>query len=163
MDFLGHENIVEVAVFAPPNSYPSIRELAGLSTSDKSKTPGLFIATGARDKTIKLWDAMTGQVLRNFTGHDNWVRALVFHPNGKFLLSAADDKTIRVWDLKTGRCTKTVEAHSHFVQCMAWGGSKALPPVDGAASTNGDAEQSEKRINVIATGSVDQSIKIWTP
>lgn len=152
-----------------------------LQTTDRSKMPGLFIATGARDKTIKLWDASTGQVLRNLvsgfscfhaarrystalekTGHDNWVRALVFHPTGKFLLSAADDKTIRVWDLKTGRCTKTVEAHSHFVQCMSWGAAKPTPTADGVTK-NGEEDAGEKRINVLATGSVDQSVKIWTP
>ncbi|KAG9015100.1 protein with putative role during mitosis [Tulasnella sp. JGI-2019a] len=162
MDFLGHENIVEVAIFAPVAAYPSIRELAGLSSTDRSKSPGLFIATGARDKTIKLWDAMTGQILRNLTGHDNWVRALVFHPTGKFLLSAADDKTIRVWDLKTGRCTKTVEAHSHFVQCMTWGRTKPAVPTNGATKS-GEEDPGEKAINVLATGSVDQSVKIWTP
>ncbi|KAG8877384.1 protein with putative role during mitosis [Tulasnella sp. 331] len=166
MDFLGHENIVEVAIFAPISTYPSIRELAGLSdvpkSTDRSKAPGLFVATGARDKTIKLWDATSGQILRNLTGHDNWVRALVFHPTGKFLLSAADDKTIRVWDLKTGRCTKTVEAHSHFVQCMSWGGAKSAASAAGAPR-NGEEESGENRINVLATGSVDQSVKIWTP
>jgi WD40 repeat protein len=35
-------------------------------------------------------------------GHDNWIRALVFHPSGKYLLSASDDKTIKVWELNTG-------------------------------------------------------------
>ncbi|KAJ7455313.1 hypothetical protein B0H11DRAFT_1874845 [Mycena galericulata] len=50
--------------------------------------------TGARDKTIKLWDTASGQLLRNLPGHDNWVRALAFHPSGKFLLSASEDKTI---------------------------------------------------------------------
>lgn len=33
MEFLGHENVVEVAVFAPPAAYSSIRELASLNVS----------------------------------------------------------------------------------------------------------------------------------
>ena len=48
------------------------------------------------------------------TGHDNWVRGLLFHPGGKYLLSCSDDKTLRVWDIKNKRNTKTIEAHSHF-------------------------------------------------
>ena len=98
-------------------------------------------------------------------GHDNWVRALVFHPTGKFLLSASDDYTIRVWELATGRCVKTVQAHGHFVTCLAWG--RQAPSQSGdAAKTNGvgDGHQEvEKFVNVVASGSVDQTIKVWLP
>ncbi|SCZ96877.1 BZ3500_MvSof-1268-A1-R1_Chr4-1g06810 [Microbotryum saponariae] len=171
----GHDHVIEVAVFAPIAAYPAIRELAGL-TSPKgadAKTVGAFAATGSRDKTIKLWDTQSGQCLKTFVGHDNWVRALVFHPSGKFLLSASDDKTIRTWDLVTGRCSKTLEAHSHFVTCLAWGRA----PAPGSSSTatngtttngmgkNGTSEASTETIqyvNVVATGSVDQSVKVST-
>lgn len=95
-------------------------------------------------------------------GHDNWIRALAFHPSGKYLLSASDDKTVRVWELSTGRCMKTVDAHNHFVTTLAWGRqSTSGAPVNG---TNGDVTvEAEKLVNVIATGSVDQTIKIWLP
>jgi hypothetical protein len=96
------------------------------------------------------------------SGHDNWLRALVFHPNGKYLLSASDDKTIRVWDLVSGRCTKTVEAHGHFVTCLSWG--RALVSGGGAdEGANGTGEKVERRVNVIATGSVDQTVKVRLP
>jgi hypothetical protein len=109
-------------------------------------------------------------------GHDNWVRALVFHPNGKFLLSASDDKTVRIWELATGRCSKTIEAHAHFVTCMSWGRTTiAGPAQNGATSTIGQdgqaqvqmqmqATQPERRlVNVLATGSVDQVglVRMW--
>lgn len=95
-------------------------------------------------------------------GHDNWIRSLVFHPSGKFLLSASDDKTIRIWDLVTGRCTKTVDAHGHFVTCMAWGRAVS----GGSAETNGSSGKevdTRRVVNVLATGSVDQTVKVWTP
>lgn len=94
---------------------------------------------------------------------DNWVRALVFHPSGKFLLSASDDKTIRTWDLVTGRCLKVLEAHSHFVTTMSWG--RAAAPGAGAngaanGADGGAARESAMLVNVVATGSVDQTIKV---
>lgn len=52
------------------------------------------------------------------TGHDNWVRGIIFHPGGKFLLTASDDKTLRTWDLANKRNSKTIEAHSHFVTSL---------------------------------------------
>lgn len=170
-----------------------------------------YVATGSRDKSIKIWDATNGQLLKTLVRRalandlarmilttlvphrlavrlfpsnslsrssadvyfllldDNWVRALVFHPSGKFLLSASDDKTLRTWDLLTGRCIKTLEAHDHFVTCLAWG--KAPGPGAGAAASNGSngvngngtAPAVVQAVNVIATGSVDQTIRIWTP
>ncbi|ORX40139.1 WD40-repeat-containing domain protein [Kockovaella imperatae] len=167
MEFRGHEHVVECAVFAPTAAHAAIRELAGLQSTAadaRAKTPGSYSATGSRDKTIKLWDTQSGQCLYTFNGHDNWIRALVFHPMGKHLLSASDDKTIKVWDLTNGRCVKTVDAHAHFVTCMTWG--RAV--IGGDASVqNGDPKANittePRRINVIATGSVDQTVKIWTP
>lgn len=64
MELRGHENVVETIVFAPVNAYPAIRELGGI-VGDRSKQPGLYAATGGRDKFIKLWDASTGQLIRN--------------------------------------------------------------------------------------------------
>lgn len=65
-------------------------------------------------KNIRIWDVNAGICLITLTGHDNWVRGVVFHPGGKFLVSAGDDKTLRVWDLTHKRCMKTLEAHKHF-------------------------------------------------
>ncbi|KAG0175066.1 protein with putative role during mitosis [Apophysomyces sp. BC1015] len=140
MDFRGHDHVVECAIFAPINAYPYIQELIG----DESKSrdpgvPGYYVVTGSRDKTIKLWDSGSGQLLATLVGHDNWVRGLVVHPSGKYLLSASDDKTIKIWDLKTGRCMKTLEAHAHFVTCISY---CQISPV-------------------VATGSVDQTVKVW--
>ncbi|KAK0567867.1 Lissencephaly-1 [Tilletia horrida] len=140
---------------------------------ERSRAPNQFVATGSRDKTIRIWDASSGQCLRTLHGHDNWIRALVFHPNGKALLSASDDKSVKVWDLATGRCTRTLDAHAHFVTHLAWGRARvdtgAAPAPDGAGAANGNgsaaaAAGGEKRVvNVLATASVDLTVRIWTP
>jgi len=109
--------------------------------SKKDKGPAkVFLATGSRDKLIKIFDAREGKLITTLIGHDNWVREIVFHPNGKYLLSTSDDKSLRIWDLMTGRCIKKItDAHEHFVSCIDF---------------------SEKYF-VCATGSVDETIKLW--
>lgn len=58
-----------------------------------------FIATGSRDKKIRIFEAKSGRLVLTLVGHDNWITDIHFHPSGKFLISTADDKSIRIWDL----------------------------------------------------------------
>ncbi|KAH9974741.1 dynein regulator [Lactifluus volemus] len=128
----GHDNVVESAVFMPVSCIPAIRELLGQraqpSVPDNANIS--YAATSSRDKTIKIWDALRGQLL----------------------LSAADDHTIRIWELKTGRCIRKIEAHERFVSSLAWGRQTI------SSDTNGKAGSSSAPLlmNVIASASSDQ-------
>jgi len=109
-------------------------------TLSKSTNYPNFVISASRDKTIKIWNATTGECINTLLGHDNWVRGLAFHHSGKYIYSCSDDKSIRIWDLRTGKNTKKIlDAHSHFVSTIA----------------------SNPRYLVIATGSVDTSVKVW--
>ena len=165
---LGHENYIECCVFAPPTSYEHLATLAGLKKPPPSSSSSEFVATGARDKTIKLWDSR-GRLIKTLVGHDNWVRDLVFHPGGKYLFSVADDKTIRCWDLaQEARLVKTIDsAHSHFVSCIRWAPSAAsdAPPVENSEATNGAPKKEPAKPTfrcVIATGSADSCVRVFT-
>lgn len=177
---------MEQIAFAPITAYSALREIGGI-TGITSTTPGQFVATGGRDKMIKIWDSTSGQCIKTLTGHDNWIRGLCWSPDGQYLLSCSDDKTIKIWDLRAGaRCSKTVEAHDHFggsfssILCMnvglifffpsfavtsiSWARARtdAGPRPDGPA-VNGAASNEAKTVNAVVTTSVDLSIRIWTP
>ncbi|TKX18226.1 nuclear distribution protein PAC1 [Elsinoe australis] len=173
--FVSHEHVIECCAFAPPASYTNLASLAGLKKPPAASSSAEFCATGGRDKLIKLWDCR-GTLIKTLVGHDNWIRALVFHPGGKYLLSCSDDKTIRCWDLsQEGKCVKTVEeAHGHFISCMRWApgavkdGAAMTNGADSGAKTNGTggAEDAAKASTtsircVIATGSVDLNVRIF--
>ena len=166
---LGHDHYIECCVFAPPASYVHLAALAGLKKPPPLSSSSEFLATGARDKSIKIWDAR-GTLIKTLVGHDNWVRGLVFHPGGKYLLSVSDDKTIRCWDLsQEGKLVKTLDdSHGHFVSCIRWAPSvvKDAPPstaTNGENGTNGTAAVAKKETIrcVIATGSVDLDVRVF--
>ncbi|CDO68107.1 hypothetical protein BN946_scf185044.g15 [Trametes cinnabarina] len=162
-EFRGHDNVVENAVFAPKNAVPSISELAGLKAGATAfeDLSVAFVATASRDQKIKIWDARTGQCLHTLIGHDGWVHGLVFHPNGRYLLSAADDGSIRIWEIATGRCIRKVDTGERFVSSLAWG----RQTVGGAAASEGTNGQADapRRVNVVACGCWDYTVKIWKP
>ena len=64
---------------------------------------GKTLASGSRDKTIKLWDVATGKEKDRFSGHKDSVTSVAFSPDGKTLASGSEDKTIKLWDVATGK------------------------------------------------------------
>jgi len=172
---VGHEHYNECCAIAPPASYRYLAPLAGLNKAPPASNMAEFMATGSRDKTIKLWDAR-GTCFMTLVGHDNWVRALVFHPGGKYLLSVSDDKTLRCWDLsQEGKCVKALkDANERFITCLRWapGIVKDTLAVYSDASETHNAESNgmlkskgtvpDVQIRcVIATGGVDAKLRIF--
>lgn len=173
----GHEHVIECCTLAPHTAYQYLAPLAGIKESAATSTAE-FMATGSRDKTIKLWDAR-GNCLKTLIGHDNWVRAIAFHPGGKYLLSVSDDRTLRCWDLsQEGRCVKTLaDAHERFITCLRWcpgiiKDASAVPNNNSNNNNNATGNDSKNQKNkakfpdvqircIIATGSVDWKLKIF--
>ncbi|KAK2733735.1 protein with putative role during mitosis [Myotisia sp. PD_48] len=174
----GHGNFNECCAIAPPASYQYLAPLVGLKEKSFARSSVEFMATGSRDKTIKLWDAR-GTCLMTLIGHDNWIRAIIFHPSGKYLLSVSDDKTLRCWDLSQGgKCVKTLrDIHEHFITCLRWApGIVKNTSLDSASATAGQTQASTERLKneaagenssgvqircIIATGSVDRKLRIF--
>jgi WD40 repeat protein len=66
-------------------------------------TPLLAIAYldyDSGDSVLCLYDVTTGERVRQFAGHVDAVRSLVFSADGKLLASAAEDQTVCVWSLE---------------------------------------------------------------
>jgi WD40 repeat protein len=64
--------------------------------------PIMHRMTKGVDHVIRLWDAASGQVVRELKGHTDMVYALAFSADGRTLVSGGWDGAIRVWDVATG-------------------------------------------------------------
>ena len=67
-------------------------------TSVAFSPDGKRIVSGSGDKTVKVWDARTGQELLSLKGHTSVVCAVAFSPDGTRIVSGSWDKTVKVWD-----------------------------------------------------------------
>jgi WD40 repeat protein len=104
---------------------------------------GRWVATSA-DETVKLWDGLTGQWLRDFSGYTRWIYHLVWSPNGQYLACAGQESDILVWEGATGAVlTRLGMAESSSQSCWVWG---------LAWLANG---------TVLAGAYSDRTIKIW--
>eukprot|EP00698_Gefionella_okellyi_P010754 TRINITY_DN2810_c0_g1_i2.p1 TRINITY_DN2810_c0_g1~~TRINITY_DN2810_c0_g1_i2.p1 ORF type:complete len:636 (-),score=117.27 TRINITY_DN2810_c0_g1_i2:27-1934(-) len=69
---------------------------------------GETLFSGARDNEIKVWDRLTGKLLRTISGHKGDIRQLVLLNKEKLLLSASADSTVKLWELQKGLSTEQV-------------------------------------------------------
>ncbi|MBQ5892572.1 MAG: TIR domain-containing protein [Bacteroidales bacterium] len=124
------------------NEYKLLKTLEGHSDwvdSVAYSPDGKRIISGSGDKTVKIWNANTGQCLKTLKGHSRSVYSVAYSPDGTKIISGSCDKTVKIWDANTGQCLKTLEGH------LGWVYSVAYSP-DGAK---------------IVSGSGDKTIKIW--
>jgi WD40 repeat protein len=99
---------------------------------------GEILASGGDDKTIKLWNLKTGELLYTLTGHSDAINKIAIAPDGQTVVSGSSDKTIKLWNVKTGQLIKTLTGHSAAVT------SVVITP-DG----------------IIASAGQDKTIKLW--
>lgn len=79
---------------------------------------GQILAAAMSDKTIKLWNGKTGELIRTLKGHAYAVHAIAIGPDGQTLISGSSDKTIKLWNLKTGELIRTLEDSQPVYQLL---------------------------------------------
>lgn len=105
-------------------------------TSVAISADGRFVAAGAQNRTIHIWDLHSGYVIQRLggvDGHRQSVYGLSFHPKGHILTTASLDMTLKVWEIPTinhrgiqsrreiaqsGRCIRTLEGHQVCIVCV---------------------------------------------
>jgi DNA-binding beta-propeller fold protein YncE len=80
---------------------------------------GKYAASGDTNKELRVWDAASGGLYRQFVGHTDWVRGVHFMPDGKTLLSVSDDKTLRTWSLQNGNQLTSFNIHTKYVNGLS--------------------------------------------
>ena len=100
---------------------------------------GTRLASGSKDKTVRLWDTDTGDELAILRKHTEWTNVLAFSPDGKMLATGSADKTVHLWDTDTGKLLMPLIGHLNSIAALAF-------------SPDG---------NTLASGSTDGTVRFW--
>jgi glucose repression regulatory protein TUP1 len=99
---------------------------------------GQYLATGAEDKLIRVWDIKANKIRNTFQGHEQDIYSLDFATDGRTIASGSGDRTVRLWDIETG---------AHIM---------SLSIEDGVTTV---AISPDTRY--VAAGSLDKSVRVW--
>ncbi|ENH71874.1 pre-mRNA-splicing factor prp46 [Fusarium oxysporum] len=140
-----------------------------------------WFASGAGDRTIKIWDLATGSLRLTLTGHISTVRGLAVSPRHPYLFSCGEDKMVKCWDLETNKVIRHYHGHLSGVYTLALhptldvlvtGGRDGVARVwdmrtrsnihvlSGHTQTVSDLVCQEADPQVI-TGSLDSTVRLW--
>lgn len=81
---------------------------------------GSRVASCGADRTVQVWDAMTGEHPLIYREHTDEVNGVAWWSEGGLIASASRDKTVRIWGAITGTTTIIYRGHSGVVTSVAW-------------------------------------------
>ena len=150
--------------------------LSVMYSSDSS-----LVATGSWDRTIRIWNANSRQLLHTLTEHTEPVRSVAFSPGSSLIASGGRDKTIQIWNAETGENVRTLTGHTGDVYSVAFS-------PDGSTLVSGGGDQTVRLWDVqtgdllktmrqhagpvqaavfspdgtlIASGGADKTVRLW--
>ncbi len=115
--FAGHLHPISALVFSPD---------------------GRRLASASFDRSVKLWDTTTGDLIRTLP-HTGNVLCVAFSPDGRRLASSGEDKIVHIWDAQTGREVLGLRGHTDWCGCVVF---------------SADGQR-------LASASTDGTIRIW--
>lgn len=100
---------------------------------------GRNVVTADDQGDLRVWDAITGALVRRLTGHVGDVFDVTYSRDGRLIASGGVDETVRLWDDATGRPLHVLRGHRSFVRALAFSPDSSR----------------------IVSGAEDNSVRIW--
>jgi len=108
-----------------------------------------YLATGAEDRQIRIWDISKKRIRHLLQGHMQEIYSLDFSRDGQFLVSGSGDKSAKIWNIETGTCVFDLK-----IEDFVMGDSG---PIDAGITSVALSPDSR----LVAAGSLDTIVRVW--
>lgn len=142
---------------------------------------GAYLITSSRDKTAKIWDSETLDLVATLKGHKKSVWDARFSSWDRLAVTSSADTTIKIWSLISFACTQTLQGHLSSVlqavfsnmglQICSTSSDGTMRVWDIKTSTCVSTEEcgddkiwavaTQPDLSLIVTGSADSIITVW--
>ncbi|ORY12149.1 WD40-repeat-containing domain protein [Clohesyomyces aquaticus] len=122
--------------------------------TDPLSHPPSFLITGSQDRTVKRWD-ISNEAKKGLRAkytrkaHDKDINAIDIDPTSTLFASASQDRTVKIYSATEGEAIGVLRGHRRGVWTVKFA------PKDSQVTGSGAK-------GVIATGSGDKTVKIWS-
>ncbi|HEY9640177.1 MAG TPA: caspase family protein [Coleofasciculaceae cyanobacterium] len=139
---------------------------------------GQLLLSASADTTLKLWRLSDRALIQTLKGHEGEVLSADFSPQGDTLFSSSSDQTLRSWDIRSlhppveSAYTLSVSPNHQTFATAGWDGKIRIwnrTPIPTLLKTLDSHTVPVSALsfspdgNLLASGSDDQTIKIWNP
>ncbi|XP_065868417.1 notchless protein homolog isoform X2 [Euphorbia lathyris] len=137
---LSTEYVVRTGAFDHTGkTYSSAEEIKKLINHVYFSPDGQWVASASFDRSVKLWNGVTGKFVAAFRGHVGPVYQISWSADSRLLLSGSKDSTLKVWDIRTQKLKQDLPGHADEVYAVDW---------------SPDGEK-------VASGGKDRVLKLW--
>lgn len=100
---------------------------------------GRYVASASFDKSVRIWDGITGKFIATLRGHVGPVFQVAWSADSRLVLSASKDSTCKVWDARTGKIVTDLPGHADEVYTIDWSADAKL----------------------VVSGGKDKAVRLW--
>jgi len=109
MTYVNHHNVVQAVAWSPN---------------------GQRIASASDDKTVQVWNALSGAEAVIYKNGVSPVWSVAWSPDGQHIASASWDTTVQIWDTSKNAVVYTFHGHSSPVLAVSWSSTGQIASVD---------------------------------
>ncbi|MDJ1182963.1 WD40 repeat domain-containing protein [Roseofilum casamattae] len=75
---------------------------------------GTLLATGGRDKAIRVWELETGKLIKTLQSDSGAIASLAIAEDNQTIVSGSGDRMVRIWNLNSDNRPKLLKGHEDY-------------------------------------------------